>query len=197
MKYVLAFVALIAGLLALRRLVAWRQRLRGVRVVDALADVAMRCFLVEPCPRCHESEMQLLVVSPTARSLEYMCLHCEKRMRAAAASPEAECAADLFAELEAQQARASGAGAEDSDEWTVLFSTPEAPLPYERTTRTPIPEAVRSEVWRRDQGECVTCSAKENLEFDHIIPVAKGGATSARNLQLLCRTCNQKKGAEI
>ena len=70
-------------------------------------------------------------------------------------------------------------------------------MPYERTTRTPIGEAVRSEVWRRDLGQCVVCGAKESLEFDHIIPLAKGGASSVRNLQLLCKACNLKKGAEI
>jgi 5-methylcytosine-specific restriction endonuclease McrA len=35
------------------------------------------------------------------------------------------------------------------------------------------------------------------LQFDHIIPVALGGATSAQNLQLLCRQCNLAKSAGI
>src|SRR5690349_6791057 len=34
--------------------------------------------------------------------------------------------------------------------------------------REPIAEAVRHEVWRRDQGRCVDCGSRENLELDHI-----------------------------
>src|SRR5207249_661295 len=40
-----------------------------------------------------------------------------------------------------------------------------------------IPKEVQREVWRRDQRRCVQCGATEKLEFDHIIPVAKGGAS--------------------
>jgi len=79
----------------------------------------------------------------------------------------------------------------------VFFESPAAPLPYEQTTRTAIPEAIRSEVWRRDSGQCVQCASKQNLQFDHIIPVSRGGATSVANLQLLCQPCNGSKGKRI
>ena len=195
MEFAAAFILLIAFLLVVRRLRAARQRARIDTLAARLADLAARCFLVEPCPRCHESEMRLVGVSPNARSLEYACAHCEKSMRAAAASPDAALAAELHRELEARlDVLASGPRARALD---VSFSTPEAPMPYERTTRTPIAEAVRSEVWRRDLGHCVACGARQSLEFDHIIPLAKGGASSVRNLQLLCKACNLKKGAEI
>jgi 5-methylcytosine-specific restriction endonuclease McrA len=32
--------------------------------------------------------------------------------------------------------------------------------------REPIPESVRHEVWRRDEGRCVDCGSREKLEFD-------------------------------
>ncbi|MCH7985881.1 MAG: HNH endonuclease [Acidobacteria bacterium] len=63
--------------------------------------------------------------------------------------------------------------------------------------RERISEAVRQEVWRRDQGKCARCGSRENLEFDHIIPVSKGGGNTARNLELLCETCNRKKRDHI
>ena len=63
--------------------------------------------------------------------------------------------------------------------------------------REPIPEDVKFEVWRRDQGQCVICGSKENLEFDHIIPFSKGGSSTARNLQLLCQNCNRHKSDKI
>lgn len=32
--------------------------------------------------------------------------------------------------------------------------------------------------------------------IDHILPIARGGLTNIDNLQLLCESCNQKKGAK-
>ena len=71
-----------------------------------------------------------------------------------------------------------------------------AQVPAQRDSRS-IPPVVRAEVWRRDGGACVECQATEYLEFDHVIPWSRGGATSVGNLQLLCRRCNLAKGARI
>jgi hypothetical protein len=60
-----------------------------------------------------------------------------------------------------------------------------------------IPQWMRQEVWNRCRGACVECGSTFYLEYDHIIPLSRGGATSANNLQLLCRGCNQRKGSTI
>lgn len=60
-----------------------------------------------------------------------------------------------------------------------------------------IPEEVRILVWRRDGGRCVKCGSTEGLEFDHIIPVAKGGSSTEKNVQLLCAKCNREKSNHI
>ncbi|MFD6102022.1 TerD family protein, partial [Nocardia salmonicida] len=60
-----------------------------------------------------------------------------------------------------------------------------------------IPQDVKAQVWQRDGGACVECGDGHYLEFDHIIPLSRGGATSATNLQILCRACNRAKGARI
>jgi len=74
------------------------------------------------------------------------------------------------------------------------FSTGE----NENNFRRPrIPESVRVEVWRRDGGKCARCGSRENLEYDHIVPISKGGSNTARNIELLCEKCNRSKGAEI
>lgn len=62
--------------------------------------------------------------------------------------------------------------------------------------RQPIPKDIQTAVWQRDEGRCVECGSREFLEFDHIIPIAKGGANTARNLQLLCERCNRSKGSK-
>jgi hypothetical protein len=63
--------------------------------------------------------------------------------------------------------------------------------------RERIPDSVQAVVWNRDGGSCIKCGSRERLEFDHIIPVSRGGANTARNLQLLCETCNRAKGGRV
>lgn len=66
-----------------------------------------------------------------------------------------------------------------------------------RTPRGAIPGDLKQYVWQRDGGCCRQCGSNVELQFDHIIPVAFGGATSAENLQLLCGPCNRRKGAAL
>jgi len=63
--------------------------------------------------------------------------------------------------------------------------------------RNKIPNELANAVWNRDGGRCCFCNSNENLEFDHIIPVSKGGATTFQNLQLLCKPCNIRKTNKI
>lgn len=63
--------------------------------------------------------------------------------------------------------------------------------------RKPIPKNVKMYVWQRDQGRCVECGSNERLEYDHIIPISKGGSNTERNIQLLCEHCNRSKGTSI
>jgi hypothetical protein len=60
-----------------------------------------------------------------------------------------------------------------------------------------IPPRLRQSVWGRCKGRCVQCKSTFLLEYDHIIPLSKGGATSYNNLQILCRNCNRQKSNHI
>jgi len=63
--------------------------------------------------------------------------------------------------------------------------------------RKTISKDVKKDVWNRDDGKCIQCGSNENLEFDHIIPVSRGGANTFRNIQLLCEECNREKSDNI
>lgn len=67
----------------------------------------------------------------------------------------------------------------------------------DRESRRRIPRDVRQRVWQKYGGRCAECNADTYLEFDHIIPVAKGGGNSDTNVQLLCRKCNLAKSDNI
>ncbi|MGA3066348.1 MAG: HNH endonuclease [Tepidisphaeraceae bacterium] len=72
------------------------------------------------------------------------------------------------------------------------------PIPKEVVVRRIIPTAVKLEVWKRDEGRCVTCGATTDLHFDHIIPWSRGGSSSdVANIQLLCGRHNLEKSNHI
>jgi hypothetical protein len=64
-------------------------------------------------------------------------------------------------------------------------------------SRERIPESVRFEVWRRDGGKCAKCGSRERLEYDHIVPISKGGSNTDRNIELLCEKHNRSKSNNI
>ncbi len=61
-----------------------------------------------------------------------------------------------------------------------------------------IPAAVRRAVWARDAGRCTftstegrRCASRRALEFDHVVPFARGGEATVAGLRLRCRAHNQ------
>jgi 5-methylcytosine-specific restriction endonuclease McrA len=61
-----------------------------------------------------------------------------------------------------------------------------------------IPAAVKRAVWLRDGGRCQfrlssgeSCGSTHQLEYDHIEPLALGGASTVENTRLCCRPHNQ------
>lgn len=61
-------------------------------------------------------------------------------------------------------------------------------------SRERITEDVRRFVWTRDGGRC---QAEDDLQFDHVIPVARGGGNAPANIQILCGACNRQKSDGI
>jgi len=52
-------------------------------------------------------------------------------------------------------------------------------------------------IHRQQKGRCAYCRAVLTKSFhrDHIVPLARGGTNWPKNIQLLCRDCNQHKHA--
>ena len=73
-----------------------------------------------------------------------------------------------------------------------------------RLRRVRPPRWVQRAVFFRDRGRCVLCRrdlfglvtfGTENTEnYDHVVPLAKGGQNDLTNVQLLCAGCNLEKG---
>ncbi len=73
----------------------------------------------------------------------------------------------------------------------------ENPQSSDSYSRPRIPENVRIEVWRRDGGKCARCGSREKLEYDHIVPISRGGSNTARNIELLCEKHNRSKSNNV
>lgn len=56
---------------------------------------------------------------------------------------------------------------------------------------------VRDRILKKCGYKCVQCKSTENLEVDHIIPLARGGKHNEKNMQILCRSCNRKKNRSV
>jgi 5-methylcytosine-specific restriction endonuclease McrA len=84
----------------------------------------------------------------------------------------------------------------------------EKPRAKRRSARPPqaehISAHVRREVWDRDGGCCQwpvadgeVCGSTTRVEYDHVIPRAKGGPSTVENLRLLCRAHNQLAASRV
>ena len=47
------------------------------------------------------------------------------------------------------------------------------------------------------KGECIKCHTRRNLQYDHKLEYALGGTNGAKNIQILCANCNQRKRIKI
>ena len=61
--------------------------------------------------------------------------------------------------------------------------------------RFKIDDTVLAFVLKRDGEQCVNCGCTENLQFDHILPVSRGGNSEPENLRVLCKACNLRRGS--
>lgn len=43
--------------------------------------------------------------------------------------------------------------------------------------------------------KCRYCKSKEDLTYDHKIPLIQGGKDEVNNIQVLCKNCNTMKSA--
>ena len=89
--------------------------------------------------------------------------------------------------------------AEDRPAASESLSASECPPTNEGPVAKPdlLTAEVRREVWTRDQARCQwplesggVCGSTWRLEYDHVLPRAWGGTSTADNVRLLCRAHN-------
>ena len=71
-------------------------------------------------------------------------------------------------------------------------------------SRRHVPAAVKRAVWQRDGGRCTfvgadgrRCGSRDFLEFDHVLPVARGGRATVDGVRLLCRAHNDLEAERL
>jgi len=169
-------------------------------------------FNVRKCGKCNGSVFEVLRFNGEYTAYEVRCETCEKKswFKASATLMDGHIedlmGVDLlsisYAEVSDLNSDERKYINENSIELPTMF-IPDEHIVYVREHKVEqhasrhISSTVKREVWRRDQGRCIQCGSQENLEYDHIIPFSKGGSNTARNIQLLCESCNRSKQASI
>jgi hypothetical protein len=87
------------------------------------------------------------------------------------------------------------------------FAATSRPRPGRASGLNPrsIPDTVKRAAWIRDEGRCTfvgpnghRCTASgAAVEFDHLVPVARGGGATIDNVRLLCRPHNQYEAERL
>jgi len=144
-----------------------------------------------PCPKCNELEVAILSLSPNARSLSVRCEHCLYEYRIKLEPDDSEKVIHLYNSFLEER------GSFSEYKNSLPFWRMEIIKRQSTNQRKPIPTSVKKAVWKRDGGKCVNCGSDVDIEYDHIIPVVKGGSSTIQNIQILCKKCNRKKSASI
>jgi hypothetical protein len=63
----------------------------------------------------------------------------------------------------------------------------------DEVARNMITQELKDIVRERDNDKCAVCHGYEELDYDHIVPLLKGGSNTSRNIRLLCRKCRVNK----
>lgn len=141
-------------------------------------------FIILPCTKCNDKNYTVIKVNSSNDAIEIVCSICKKRTWIKS---------DKILPDEYIEYVMNWIELEKPFEITISSNYDAV----KKQSRLAIPSSIRQEVWRRDEGKCVNCSSRENLEYDHIIPVSKGGSNTARNIELLCQKCNREKTNKI
>jgi|JI10StandDraft_1071094.scaffolds.fasta_scaffold113443_1 hypothetical protein len=104
----------------------------------------------------------------------------------------------VFNEMLAGQVAATDT-LDESNEITQYFARPRV------LRRVTIPTWAKRAVFFRDRGMCTTCGTdlsgvlniSNKRNYDHMVPLAKGGLNDVTNLQLLCESCNSSKSHRV
>ena len=64
------------------------------------------------------------------------------------------------------------------------------------TTKSPSVDEYIFNLLNSDSAKCTYCYVSDNLSIDHVIPLVRGGEHVESNLEVVCRTCNSRKGSK-
>ena len=73
-------------------------------------------------------------------------------------------------------------------------------IPIRTADLTPLSQDIKHDLYGRQEGICLGCDFHfpfHALTLDHIVPRSRGGPDAPENLQLLCASCNSKKGNRL
>lgn len=166
--------------------------------INQLINIINNLFTIYACSRCNETHQQLLDFNTTYTGLQLRCISCNKTTWVKINSNKPNNIEPIYRKYNSMVEKIpiyqSSVFIIDQN-YPIIFDGKQYMEVSE--TRHSIPKKIKLFVWERDGGRCVQCGSQKNLEYDHIIPVSKGGSNTERNIQLLCEKCNRVKSNHI
>lgn len=147
------------------------------QLIDAVSLAITGAYTIAKCSRCNDRSFIILQFNSDYTGMEIECETCSKKTWLTAdiaGGEKIEKAWDTYIDKRPWES--------EYVSLPLLHVSSRSERPS--TGRASIPKKVKQEVWQRDGGKCAECGSQEYLEYDHIIPVSKGGSNTARNIQL-------------
>lgn len=151
---------------------------------EKFSQLIDEAFIIPECPDCFHNTYGIIKFSENFNLVELRCSSCEKRIR--------ESTRSIQKSIEIKSLVGGS-----FHYYARIPITANSKKVANIMNRKPIPGNVKRYVWKRDGGKCVQCGNNQKLEYDHIIPLSKGGSNTERNIQLLCEKCNREKHDKI
>lgn len=105
----------------------------------------------------------------TLLGIKSQCRRCHGRSSASSRDPHNQRRLRMEAEARRRARKAGATGSVSSEDMAVLAS-----------------------LWGSC---CLHCQSEQSLQWDHVVPISKGGRHCVTNMQRLCRPCNERKQA--
>ncbi|MBC8485859.1 MAG: HNH endonuclease [Candidatus Cloacimonetes bacterium] len=156
------------------------------KIKKSVSEEIKKSFLIPKCSRCNDINFKFIQFNTQLDGIKFECKTCNRTCWIKAEQSISKSIYDEYIEYR-----------ELTFNLKPIILISNYNINNSSQDRHHIPSSVKHEVWNRDGGKCVKCGSCKDLEYDHIIPVSKGGSNTVRNIQLLCEKCNRKKATNI
>lgn len=159
--------------------------------IEKLENIFAEEFIFSKCSKCNDITFCLRRFNSSYTSIEAKCSTCGKLVWFKSESDHISNLKEISTKIVELYSTNYDVLSDISD-LEIYFKYNAIITKNEDTKRRSIPTKTKQDVWQRDKGKCAECGSKEKLEYDHIIPVSKGGQIQQEIFSCFVKTVTEK-----